>query len=553
MASGEQTKLEVLITARNTASKNIKSVRKDISGIGTDTSKMSKSVKRSSDDVGKSFASLKRYGALAGAAIAGMSIKLGVNAVSSAAKFSKSMSNVSTLIDDNVESMDNMKEEVLEMSKRLPVSLDDLASSLYDIRSAGIEADQAMGMLEQSAILATAGLASTKEATNILTSAINSFEAEGLSTAKTANILFQTVKAGKTTISELSMSFGASAPVIADAGVKLMDFQAATAALTTTGLPASQAQMGLRQAIVALIKPTTDMEKIFKVIGVDTGKELIDTSDNMGDVFMKVKDAADKNNISFEKSVGSVEALNAITGITTTTSETYIQTLKDMEKGSTELDDAFIKQNDEASAQYEILKNQLNVEMIKLGTKILPELILTMQAIPFLPEVWREWKENVEKVIKVIENLISPISRVTDTIDAWKSLGGAIKKVWDNLKDVESSEHGSFDKINKHFSAKGGIVPQHLDTGGVVHASGGFFEPRGTDTIPAMLTPGEMVLNAGQQSSLFNQLNGEKGRNVTININGEQHYYNEQSVDNLIDKIRDVLSREQEKTNWGIA
>lgn len=548
----EQTKLEILITAQNKASKNIKSVRKDIDGIGTDTGKMAKSVKKSSKDVGKSFASLKRYGALAGAAIAAMSIKLGVDAVRSAAQFSKEMSSVSTLIDENVESMASMKSEVLEMSKNLPVAISDLTSALYDVRSAGIGADQAMGVLEQSAVLATAGLSTTKEATNILTSAMNSFKAEGLSSEKTANLLFQTVKAGKTTVSELSRSFGASAPVIADAGIKLLDFQAATAALTTTGLPASQAQMGLRQAIVALIKPTTDMEAIFKEIGVKTGRELIDTSDNMGDVFGKVKTAADENNISFSKAIGSVEALNATTGILTTTNEAYTKTMEDMEEGSGELSDAFNKQNEEASAQYQILKNNLNVEMINLGNKILPVLIENMRAIPFLPEVWKEWSDNIKKVGEAIEWLNPPLKLAeilgTKLGENWDDLAGKAKKLVGWLKKISGSG-GKGDSIS---SAEGGIVPQHLDTGGVVHASDGFFKPKGTDTIPAMLTPGEMVLNSGQQATLFKQLNGNGNREISINI-GDIIIQNEADEDRLINKIRNALSRDQEKANWGIS
>lgn len=56
----------------------------------------------------------------------------------------------------------------------------------------------------------------------------------------------------------------------------------------------------------------------------------------------------------------------------------------------------------------------------------------------------------------------------------------------------------------------GGLSELH--NGGLVYAAGGF-KPRGTDTVPAMLTPGEMVLNRGQQSELFNLANNGGGGN----------------------------------------
>ena len=41
--------------------------------------------------------------------------------------------------------------------------------------------------------------------------------------------------------------------------------------------------------------------------------------------------------------------------------------------------------------------------------------------------------------------------------------------------------------------SEGGVVPGYAN-GGVVYAARGVFAPRGTDTVPAMLTPGEAVL-----------------------------------------------------------
>jgi phage-related protein len=59
--------------------------------------------------------------------------------------------------------------------------------------------------------------------------------------------------------------------------------------------------------------------------------------------------------------------------------------------------------------------------------------------------------------------------------------------------------------INFVFGSTGGIVPQYLAGGGM---------SRGMDTVPAMLTPGEMVLNAQQQRHLFNLIHTGDGTGV---------------------------------------
>jgi len=76
-------------------------------------------------------------------------------------------------------------------------------------------------------------------------------------------------------------------------------------------------------------------------------------------------------------------------------------------------------------------------------------------------------------------------------------------------------------------NAVGGRISS-FSTGGVVErfANGGMAS--GTDTVPAMLTPGEVILNASQQKNLASQLrSGGNGKSITININtmiGEEEF-----------------------------
>jgi len=71
-----------------------------------------------------------------------------------------------------------------------------------------------------------------------------------------------------------------------------------------------------------------------------------------------------------------------------------------------------------------------------------------------------------------------------------------------------SAVGGLFGYISRGLGfADGGIVPEY-------HSTGGF--AKGTDTVPAMLTPGEVILNAGQQKNVADKMQG-----VNITINGD--------------------------------
>lgn len=118
------------------------------------------------------------------------------------------MSNVSTLLDVSKKEMKEMGDQVLAIAGRVPKPLEEMTEGLYNIRSAGVSAKDAMMVLEQSGRLATAGLGTTNEAVDLATSSINAFGLKGVEAKKAFETIFLTVKSGKTNISELAQSFG---------------------------------------------------------------------------------------------------------------------------------------------------------------------------------------------------------------------------------------------------------------------------------------------------------------------------------------------------------
>jgi len=380
--------------------------------------RFSKVFKKAGTQLGGLGKTLKKVGigaAAAGAAIGALAVGIGVKAVKAAASFEKSMSNVATLVDTSTESMEDMKKEVLDMAGRTPVAIEDLTSALYQVRSAGITAADAMDVLESSAKLAVAGLGTTEEATNLLTSAFNVFEKQGLSSTQMADILFKTVKAGKTTVAELAQSFGMVAPLAGEMDISLQELQAATAALTTTGMKASVAQSQLRAGMVALMKPTGDMNKLFEKIGVKSGRELIETSGGLVGAFERIKEAAAGDEEALAKAVGSVEALNAVFALTSgTVGQSFIDTLQSMTGETNELDEAYQKQKETLDASWKIIRNKLEKAYIDLGTAAMPAVAdaINLLVLPALESISTWVSENKDKITDFFRGLVDAVGDV---------------------------------------------------------------------------------------------------------------------------------------------
>ncbi|HBI50262.1 MAG TPA: hypothetical protein DDY21_00210 [Candidatus Moranbacteria bacterium] len=155
-------------------------------------------------------------------------------------------------------------------------------------------------------------------------------------------------------------------------------------------------------------------------------------------------------------------------------------------------------------------------------------------------KAWEDVKKTFENVFKGIYTFIAGIFKAIIGV-LGTMINGAIEminKLIDKLNKVKGVDIGSIGKINTS-DLQISSIPQL--------AVGTNYVPE--DTL-AYLHEGEAVLPKQYNPSAGN-VNG--GKTIVININGEQNYYNDKSVDNLIEKIKDSLSREQELADWGMA
>lgn len=336
-----------------------------------------------SGQLSKTQASLQNFAKVGAVAVTALGAGFAV-AIKQAAEFETKMSNISTLISgDSTEAINGLRKGILEMTKSMPKSADELGAAAYDIVSAGIEGTAGqLSVLDSSAKLATAGLGNTSEAVDIVTSAINAFGIDAEYSEDVANSFFLAVKNGKTTVSALSQGFGQIAPLANQMGVSFNELLASTSALTTTGLQASVAYTQIRASLSNLAKPTKEMQQAFDIMGI-TSENLDEflSSRGLSGTFRELEAVAKSNGIELSKMFGSVEALNAVLSLTGETGDKAQEIWGQMTESTGDLTEAFEKQKQTASASWQILKNNFSVILIEIGSRILPPLANAMRVL----------------------------------------------------------------------------------------------------------------------------------------------------------------------------
>lgn len=290
----------IILSLKDKFSPRIKTIAEKLDITINQAKKLDRALAQTSKNMKKSFDNMAKASFVAAGAFAALSVKV-------AADFEQGMNNVATLIDTDVESLDEMKKGVLDIAKDSPKAIGDLTDALYNIRSAGMSADEQFNVLKGSEKLAVAGLATTAEAVDIATSAINAFGLKGEDANGVYDMFFKAVKFGKTNVAEFAQGFGAVAGVVASADIDLKEYTALVAAMTTTGVKASIAHTQLKAVIAGLSRNSKEQNKVFKELGAKSFKDLIAKSGGMVNALQRLKGAVRGDEAKIIKLTDSVE------------------------------------------------------------------------------------------------------------------------------------------------------------------------------------------------------------------------------------------------------
>lgn len=322
---------------------------------------------------------------------------LGTASVVAAGNFEKSLGDLSTLVGEGTESMATFEKGIKDVMKTVPKSGDELGASAYSIVSAGIsDASEALNVLEQSGRLAVAGLATTEQATDLLTTALNAFGKDASEAEAVADILFKTVKAGKTTVADMTQAFGKMAGNASAAGITLEEVQAATAALTTVTGKTAESQNALAQVFLELTIAEGKLDKALQEAGGSLQQlNSAISEEGLVDGMETMRDQLGLTNTEFKNMFSSAEGGTAVFQLLTSANKAAKDTLTDLELGANAIDAAFEAQKKTFNAVWQEMKNNLNIAMIELGTAIMPTLKEVMEKVADAAGRLAEWFGNL--------------------------------------------------------------------------------------------------------------------------------------------------------------
>jgi TP901 family phage tail tape measure protein len=226
-----------------------------------------------------------------------------------AGSFDSSLRNIQSLTGESNESLAALGKTLLDIGKDAVAGPNAVANAYYSVTSGIGDATVRIDTLRAAVALAEAGQEDLGAATNGLISVINAYGTSAENVGGLSDIFFQTLNKGKGTLGGFVSSMSSISGMAASLGVGFDELGSAMSIITKTQTEAVAATQ-LKAAMVALLKPNSDMAEALTSLGIESGSALVKQY-GLAEALVMVKSALGGSDDAMAKALGSAEALQA--------------------------------------------------------------------------------------------------------------------------------------------------------------------------------------------------------------------------------------------------
>ena len=281
-------------------------------------------------------------------------------------QFTKAMRAANTMAGKDAAGFKQLKGQVTDLAKELPIARDQLANGLYQVISNGVPEDNWLSFLEATAKASIGGLADLNQAVTVTATIIKNYGLAWEDAGSIQDKIQMTAKNGVTTFEQLADALPSVAGSAAQLGVSIDELMAVFA--TCTGVTGNTAEVSTQLSAVlkALIKPSTEAAKAAEAMGIQFDAAGIRAAGGL-DNFLKELDqtinqyaqsTGELSETIYGNLFDSARALRLLTSLTGEQADKFTENIGVMADSAGSIDQAFNEMASTGEAAAQKLKNQ---------------------------------------------------------------------------------------------------------------------------------------------------------------------------------------------------
>ena len=304
--------------------------------------------------------------------------------------FGAAMNEANTMAGKSGDDFSNLKEQVADLAKTVPVARDKLANGLYQVISNSVPEDNWLSFLNTSARSSVGGMADLGEVVKVTSTVIKNYGLEWDAAGDIQDKIQLTAKNGVTSFEQLAGALPRVTGNAATLGVSIDELLASFATLTGVSGNTNEVATQMAAIFTALVKPSSEACKMAQLMGIEFDAAAIKAaggfSNFLTDLDKNVKSFAQSSGMLeqeiYGKLFGSAESLRALGRLTGQLAPKFKENVGLMKDSAGTMDESFNAVGKSGSATLQILKNKFtevtDVISSALGG-IMPYLDITSQ------------------------------------------------------------------------------------------------------------------------------------------------------------------------------
>lgn len=281
--------------------------------------------------------------------------------------FSGAMAQANTMAGLSGEQFAQLKDEVSELGKQIPLTREELANGLYQVISNGVPKDNWITYLQQSAKASVGGIADLGETVKVTSTIIKNYGLAWNDAEAVQDKIQLTAKNGVTSFEQLAAALPRVSGNAATLGVSIDDLMATFATLTGVSGNTAEVSTQLAAVFTALVKPSSEAAKQAAAMGIEFDAASIKAAGGLQNFLTQldsaVTDYAGKTgqlkDTIYANLFGSAESLRAITPLVGELKDKFAENAEQMQNSAGTIDDAFSTMASTGSSKLQMLRNSI--------------------------------------------------------------------------------------------------------------------------------------------------------------------------------------------------
>lgn len=280
--------------------------------------------------------------------------------------FGAAMKAANTMAGKDAEGFEQLKDQVAELSKTIPMARDELANGLYQVISNGVPEDNWIDYLRASSRAAVGGIADVGEVVKVTSTVIKNYGLEWSAAQDIQDKIQLTAKNGVTSFEQLAAALPSVTGQAAQLGVSFTEMLAVMSTLTGVTGNTSEVATQLASVLTALTKESSKSQKMAEEMGISFNAASIQAAGGLRNYLQELdrtvtayaqKSGQLKESI-YSKLFGRAEALRLVNGLTGEMAAKFDENITALDNSAGTIDKAFETMSSTGAATTQMLKNQ---------------------------------------------------------------------------------------------------------------------------------------------------------------------------------------------------